>query len=187
MPRIYSSRLSFSGTVMPRTALRGVMPAARPSMASMAARTKISVHTPDDTGLPGNPRNGIKPDAISIWPKIIGLPGRMAMRQKLSVSLFFILAETRSCRPTDAPPVRISKSASVMPDSATSSASFWSAIGGRVMACPPISVIMLAIMTVLLDMICAGCSSSTGCCPGSINSLPVEPITITGFLRVINV
>src|SRR5258706_354067 len=54
-----------------------------------------------ETGLPGRPMNGVS----SRWPKISGLPGRIAMRQKSSAKpCGFNALWTRSWSPTDAPP-----------------------------------------------------------------------------------
>ncbi len=61
-----------------------------------------------ETGLPGRPNTGTAPRR----PKISGLPGRMAIFQKSSVMPSAPNASrTRSCSPTDAPPVVTSRSA----------------------------------------------------------------------------
>ena len=85
---------------------------AMPSMVASAGFKNSTPHTIDDTELPGKPSIGVSPSR----PKIKGLPGRMAICQKSTCSPTSPKAAcTRSCSPTEAPPVVTRMSAPLAP------------------------------------------------------------------------
>ena len=78
-------------------------------MARMSGLRKSSAQTKVETGLPGRPSTRVGPSL----PTISGFPGRMAIFQKSSVMpASFSASCTRSCSPTDAPPLVTRMSAS---------------------------------------------------------------------------
>ena len=71
-------------------------------MARIMGRRTSSAKIIEETGLPGKPRNSPLPKR----PKMSGFPGRIAIFQKFRASPWLPKPwATKSCLPTDAPPV----------------------------------------------------------------------------------
>ena len=104
------SRAAVRRTAAARRPGRNAGPgSAAPCSASSAGRTKSSKPTSAETGLPGSPNTSVAPRT----PNEIGFPGRTATRQKTSSTPSSApAARTRSCSPTETPPVVTSTSAS---------------------------------------------------------------------------
>ncbi len=151
----------------------------RPRNAASIGARNSSAHTTDDTGLPGRPSSGVRPSV----PNIRGLPGRIAIFQKSSASPDSPSALwTRSCSPTEAPPVVTSRSAPRADSAMVRSVALSSGAMPILTGSPPLAATKAASAQALELTIWPGARGSPGC---TISS-PVARMAIRGRRRTVS-